>query len=75
MAVPGLARIADERLPALFKSGGGISYNEVEHGVTCGVCRELVRSFFEGALARAQARGSGQRRRPGLAGGCGHEHA
>lgn len=41
VAVPGLARIADERLPALFKSGGGISYNEVEHGVTCGVCREL----------------------------------
>ncbi|KAL4447828.1 hypothetical protein ABPG75_005047 [Micractinium tetrahymenae] len=40
-AVPGLARTADERLPGLFKSGGGISYDEVEHGVTCGVCREL----------------------------------
>lgn len=40
-AVPGLARTADERLPGLFRSGGGISYDEVEHSVTCGVCREL----------------------------------
>lgn len=41
MAVPGLAKMADERLPTCFKDGSGISYNEIDPSVTCGTCREL----------------------------------
>lgn len=41
-AMPGLARTADEQLPDLFRTGGGISYNQVEHSLTCGTCRELA---------------------------------
>ncbi|PSC69388.1 SAM-dependent methyltransferase [Micractinium conductrix] len=39
--VPGLAATAANRLPELFKKGGGIGYDQVERGVTCGTCREL----------------------------------
>ncbi|KAI3425076.1 hypothetical protein D9Q98_008454 [Chlorella vulgaris] len=41
MAIPGLAKTADEKLPACFKDGTGISYAELDQGLTCGVCREL----------------------------------
>lgn len=41
MAIPGLAKTADEKLPACFKDGTGISYAELDQGLTRGVCREL----------------------------------
>ena len=34
--------MAEERLPHCFKTGEGISYNDVDRSVTCGTCRELV---------------------------------
>lgn len=47
--LPGLSATAYERLPGLFKSGGGLDYDAFDEHTNCGVCRELgvwVRHFL-----------------------------
>lgn len=39
--IPAMSRMVESRLVDCFKSGAGISYDEIEPAVTCGVCREL----------------------------------
>lgn len=40
--LPGLTKTCDEHLPELFASGEGLSYDNLDHSVTCGTCRVLV---------------------------------